>query len=440
MAETKALRDLGRHNLKILVVGGGGREHALCWKIAQSAYVEQVFCAPGNGGTTLTEKVQNVPISAMDFDGLANFSSKEQIDLVVVGPDNPLAEGIVDHLQGKHLRVFGPTRQAAKIEWSKAHAKAFMKANGIPTPNFVVASKLSEAKTLFQANPWARVVKVDGLALGKGVYVCDTESDVLAACQVIFEENRFGEAGKVVLLEERVIGEEISLLLLCDGKTILPLASSQDYKRRFDHDQGPNTGGMGAVSPVPIYEKHEALIVENVLKPIRDALANGSLEFQGLLYAGIIIAETKEGAAPMVLEFNARFGDPETQAILPRLESDLVPALWACTNQTLDQISLNWSDQASCCIVAVSDGYPDKASNGEAINIGVLPQDCVLYHAGTKQEREKTITAGGRVLSITGLAPNVMAAAKSAYAGLKSVNFAGMDYRRDIARERSLCR
>jgi phosphoribosylamine--glycine ligase len=431
--------DPKRRDLKVLVVGNGGREHALCWKIAQSEHVAQIFCAPGNGGTASTNKTKNVSISVMAFDELAAFSQKESVDLIVIGPDNPLAEGIVDHLKACGLRVFGPDKQAAKLEWSKAHAKEFMKKHDIPTPRHVVVTKLNEAKSIFKADPWARVVKVDGLALGKGVYVCDSEEEVEKACQEIFEQNRFGEAGKVVLLEERMVGEELSLLILCDGRSLLPLASSQDHKRRFEDDQGPNTGGMGAYSPVPLYQRNEKAIEERILAPIRKALAEGSLEFQGVLYAGIMVAETDQGEKPVVLEFNARFGDPETQAILPRLESDLLPALWACTEETLANISLKWKTDASCCVVAVNKDYPEKSASGDLVTISNVPADCVLFHAGTKQHENKVETAGGRILSITGLAPSVAAAAERAYVGLESIKFDGMDFRRDIARERSVC-
>jgi phosphoribosylamine---glycine ligase len=432
--------DLERRDLKVLVVGGGGREHALCWKIAQSKHVAKIYCAPGNGGTATANKTENVPISVLAFDELAEFSQKEAIDLVVIGPDNPLAEGIVDHLKNHGLRVFGPDKQAAKIEWSKAYAKEFMKKRGIPTPNHVAVRKLSEAKDAFKANSWARVVKVDGLALGKGVYVCDTEGEVEDACQEIFEQNRFGEAGKIVLLEERMVGEELSFLMLCDGRTILPLASCQDYKRRFDDDQGPNTGGMGAYSPVALYEKHERAIDEQILNPIRKALKEGAFEYQGVLYAGIMIARTEQGEKPVVLEFNARFGDPETQAMLPRLESDFLPALWACTEESLSSVSLTWKPEASCCVVAVAKDYPEKSASGNVISISNVPADCVLFQAGTKQQDDKVVTAGGRVLSITGLAPSTAAAAQQAYAGLKSIRFDGMAYRSDIAREKSVCR
>jgi phosphoribosylamine---glycine ligase len=432
--------DSKRRDLKVLVVGSGGREHALCWKIAQSKHVAKVYCAPGNGGTATADKTENVPISVFAFDELAEFSEKEAVDLVVIGPDNPLAEGIVDHLKNRGLRVFGPEKQAARLEWSKAYAKEFMKKHDIPTPNYVVVRKLSDAKDVFKANPWARVVKLDGLAFGKGVYVCETEAEVEDACQEIFEQNRFGESGKTVLLEERMVGEELSFLMLCDGRTILPLASCQDYKRRFDDDQGPNTGGMGAYSPVALYEKHERSIDEQILNPIRKALKEGALEYQGVLYAGIMIARTDEGEKPVVLEFNARFGDPETQAMLPRLESDFVPALWACTDESLSDISLTWKPEASCCVVAVAKDYPEKSANGDVISVFDLPADRILFQAGTKQQDNQVVTAGGRVLSITGLAPSVAAAAQQAYAGLKSVKFEGMAYRSDIARERSVCR
>jgi phosphoribosylamine--glycine ligase len=430
----------GTGSKKLLIVGGGGREHALAWTLSKSDEVSQIYCAPGNGGTAYCDKTKNLAIDSMAFDQLSEFCTKEKIDLAVIGPDNPLAEGIVDHFTKKGIKTFGPTKEQAKLEWSKVHAKRFMTANGIPTAKYLTCQSLDEGKHLVSQNTWARIVKVDGLALGKGVFVCDTEAEVVAALEEIFLDGRFGEAGKTVLLEEKLVGEELSLLLLCDGKSLLPLAASQDHKRRFDGEKGPNTGGMGAYSPVPLYNAYDRTIEDRVLEPIRKALKNGRLSFVGVLYAGIMIAEQERGKhAPMVLEFNARFGDPETQAILPRLKSDLLGALEACTNGTLSKVNLDWHSEASCCVVAVTKDYPEKSAKGDAITIGALPEKSVAFHSGTKVEESKLMTAGGRIISVTGLGASAEEARSLAYQGLDQIEFDQIDFRKDIARERSKC-
>jgi phosphoribosylamine---glycine ligase len=429
-----------QNEFTVLVVGGGGREHALCWKLAQSKHIKTILCAPGNGGTAFTDKTKNVPIPVTDFPALIELAKNEKVDLTVIGPDNPLADGIVDAFENAGLRVFGPTKEQAKVEWSKAHAKKFLMEVGIPTARFEVCSNLGEGFQLIAKSPWAQVVKADGLALGKGVYVCNSSSEVALALTQMLGEKRFGKAGEVVVLEEKLIGEELSLIMLCDGKTILPLAASQDYKRRFDDDQGPNTGGMGAYSPVKLYDQFENEIENLILAPLRKALADGKLSFKGVLYAGILFSQREDGSViPMVLEFNARFGDPETQAILPRLESDLLPALWACTNGSLDKITLVWKKEASCCVVAVTKDYPEKSAKDGLISVGELGKDSVLFHAGTKNEGSKVYTAGGRVLCLTSLAPTLEAASQLAYNEILKLSFDQIDYRRDIARERSKC-
>ncbi len=420
------------HPLKILVVGSGGREHALCWKLAQSNHVEKVFCAPGNGGTAQEWKCENVPIGVMDFAGLEKFAIENKIDLSVIGPDNPLAEGIVDCLEKAGLRVFGPNKEQSKLEWSKAHAKNFMDRLKLPTPRYVVCRSYEEAKQAARQNEWARVVKVDGLALGKGVFVCDTEAEVLAALEQIFSSKSFGTAGETILLEEKIIGEELSLLMLCDGKHLVQMAPCQDHKRRFDGDTGPNTGGMGAYSPVELYDRHRTQIEAQIVQPLEKALASGSLSFKGVLYAGIMVSDS----GPLLLEFNARFGDPETQAMMPRLKSDLLEALWACTSGQLDQVTLQWSTDSSCCVVAVAQQYPTSSSRGEEIiSTGSSEKTgTVLFHAGTKYVDGKVVTDGGRVLAIVATAASMEQAAKNCYAVLKTVSFKGIDYRRDIAR------
>jgi phosphoribosylamine--glycine ligase len=427
---------------KILVVGGGGREHALCWKLAQSHHVSQIFCAPGNGGTASEDKTVNIEIDVLDFPALAAICRSEQIDLVVVGPDNPLAEGIVDFLTDNGLRVFGPIRQAAKLEWSKSYAKTFMMDNAIPTPRFVISHNEKEALAKLAENPWAKVVKVDGLALGKGVYVCQSEEETQAACQEIFSLNKFGKAAEAILLEEKITGDELSLLLLCDGKRFIPLAPSQDYKRRFDNNHGPNTGGMGAYSPVALYTKYQKQIEETILHPLKKALFSKDLQYKGILYIGIIVGKNEIDSTerPQVLEFNARFGDPETQALLPRLASDLLPALWACTEEKLNEITLEWKAEESCTIVAVTDTYPDKSSQGKVIQLPNLPPDSLIFQAGTKLIDDKLVTAGGRILAVTSLATDVRSASERSYKVLEHISFSGISYRRDIAKGLTVCR
>lgn len=434
--------NIPNHPLKLLVVGNGGREHALCWKLARSKRVGHVYCAPGNGGTAKEGKCSNVAIDSMDFQALAQFSSAEKIDLVVIGPENLLANGIVDFLTAKRLRVFGPTKEEAKLEWSKSFAKDFMTRHRIPTPRFVVADGLEEADQKIKDCDWARVVKADGLALGKGVFVCSSEQEVRRALNEIFTENKFGSAGKRVLLEEKVIGEELSLLLLSDGKRLVELAPSQDHKRRFDGDTGPNTGGMGAYSPVPLYERYRTVIKETILAPLQRSLADRSFTYKGLLYVGIIVGRTDEKSAEQaqVIEFNSRFGDPEAQAILPRMTSDLLEALWAVTEGRLDDIELTWTNEPSCCVVAVTRSYPDKSAKDDEIELPALPKNCFLFQAGTVIKNDKPVTAGGRILSVTGLASSLEKAAADAYAVLSATKFKDLDYRRDIARERSTCR
>lgn len=420
---------LPEYPLKIMVVGSGGREHALAWKIAKNEGVEKIFCTPGNGGTAGESKCENIPIGVMDFAGLEKFALENKVDLVVVGPDNPLADGIVDALEQANLRVFGPTREQAKLEWSKAHAKKFMDRLGLPTPRYLICNSHEEARKAASENLWAEVVKVDGLALGKGVFVCDNESEVQTALQEIFGKKSFGTAGETVLLEEKIVGEELSLLMLCDGKTLIELAPCQDHKRRFDGDSGPNTGGMGAYSPVELYDRYQWQIKTKIVEPLQKALASGELSFKGVLYAGIIVSES----GPQVLEFNARFGDPETQALMPRLKSDLLEALWACTCERLNDIKMEWSTKSSCCVVAVGEKYPVASSKGETITTAAHP-GTVIYQAGTKFVDGHVVTDGGRVLAVVATAPTMEGAAKTCYSALEKISFKGMDYRKDIAR------
>ena len=428
-------------NASVLVVGGGGREHALCWKLGQSPLVAKIYCAPGNGGTALESKVENIDIAVGDFERLIAFARQKEIDLTVIGPDNPLSDGIVDSFRAANLRVFGPTRESAKLEWSKAFAKQFMSDIGIPTPRFLICETYDEAVAALRKNSWARVIKADGLALGKGVFVCDTESECLEALNQIFLKKAFGTAGDRVLLEEKIAGFEISLLMFCDGKTLLPMPASQDHKRRFEGDLGPNTGGMGVYAPMPGYDSYKAEIESNVIEPLRQALSSGKLEFTGIIYAGIIYGINPDDASSgkskpkaQVLEFNARFGDPETQALMPLLDSDLYEILYSCTNATLSEADVIWSKASSCCVVASSKTYPESSSKGKEIAIGNLPEKTVIFHAGTVYDGDKLRTNGGRVLAVNAVRSTLQEARDVAYTALKEVGFEDMDFRKDIAR------
>lgn len=431
--------------INILVVGGGGREHAICWKLAESPKSAELFCAPGNGGTAGATKIANIDIKVSEFEKLAAFCSANAIDLVVIGPDNPLADGIVDFLQERGLRVFGPVKEAAKLEWSKAFAKQFMQKHGLPTARYVTATNYDDALKAARENDWARVIKVDGLALGKGVFVCDSQQEVEEALSAVFKEKTFGEAGNTVLLEERLTGEEMSLLYFCDGERLVAMPPCQDHKRRFDGDTGPNTGGMGVYSPVPLHDRCGERVHEEITRPLEKALQSSrSFKYCGVLYAGVMVTPDNK---PYLLEFNSRFGDPETQALLPLLQSDLLEILWACTESSLQEISAVWRKEASCCVVAAADTYPASSSKGEAIKIGALPQDCFVFHAGTKLlppgkvsgtadsgAGNSLVTEGGRVLAVTAVAPDMETARARAYKALEAIHFKGMDYRKDIAR------
>ncbi len=337
------------------------------------------------------------------------------------------------------MRIFGPTKEAAKLEWSKSYAKEFMAKHKIPTAQFATCQTYDEAIRLIENNDWARVIKVDGLALGKGVYVCHDIEQAREALQEIFQENKFGQAGQTIVIEEKLNGEEISLFLLCDGKNFLPLAVCQDNKRRFEKDEGPNTGGMGAICPPPIYEKYRELIEKVICIPLMTGLQKENFKYQGLLYIGILLNQKKDTNTiePKVLEFNARFGDPETQAVLLRLESDLLPSLWACTEEKLNEVKLNWKDEPSCCVVAVTKDYPEKSSAGESINLPAhksTDHNIVVFHAGTKLKDNTLLTAGGRVLAVSALGKNLDQASSLAYDFLSHVDFKSIDYRKDIGR------
>lgn len=424
--------------VKVMVIGGGGREHAICWKLVQSPLLQKLYCAPGNGGTARLEKTENVALRVNDFAGIAAFAIANEVDLVVIGPDNPLAEGIVDQLEKNGLRVFGPKQRAALLESSKAYAKEFMVKHGIPTAKHVCLDSIEAAEEFVRRNEWARVVKVDGLALGKGVFVCESETEARDALQIIFRENRFGDSGKRVVLEERLQGEEMSLLMFCDGKSLALMPASQDHKRRFDNDRGPNTGGMGVYAPVDLWSQTKDIIESEVLEPLRNALKSGSLNYKGVLYAGLLISKNQAKSAQKykiyVLEFNARFGDPETQAILPLMKSDILPVLWSCTDGSLAQTEISWSKQSACCVIACAESYPEGSSSGEEISIKEGLENTLVFHSGTRLDGARLLSAGGRVLGVTALGENLNQAIDRAYKGIDSISFKDMSYRKDIGR------
>jgi len=417
--------------MKVLVIGSGGREHTLVWKMTQSPKVSKVYCAPGNAG--ISNLAQCVNIDADSIEKLVGFAKKEKIDLTVVGPELPLSRGIVNEFNQQGLRIFGPNKEAAEIESSKVFSKYLLKKYNIPTANYQVFQNSEKALAYIQQQTFPLVIKADGLAAGKGVFIVKNLLEARDALNALMEENKFGEAGRQVIIEEFLEGEEVSILAFCDGKTVIPMVSSQDHKKIFDNDLGPNTGGMGAYSPVPFYpDEFEKRVLEEILKPTVKGLRNEGKEYKGVLYAGLIL--TKEG--PKVLEFNARFGDPETQVILPRLKTDLIDILNAVIDSTLHKISIEWENNAAVCVVVASGGYPGKYQKGKVIN-GLerleKMKDIIAFHAGTKFQEGRVVTLGGRVLGITVWDETISKAKEKAYKGVKEIYFEDMYYRKDIA-------
>lgn len=416
--------------MKVLVIGSGGREHCLLWKIAQSDRVKEIFCAPGNGGTE--NLARNINIAVSDIRGLADFAQEKKIDLTVVGPEVPLVGGIVDEFQTRRLVVFGPQKQLALLEGSKVLAKETMAKFSVPTANFRIFNNQSEAANYIRQRGVPIVVKADGLASGKGVFVCTKISEAEAALKTIMVDKEFGDSGKDVVVEDCLQGEEASILVFSDGKSILPLASSQDHKRIYDGDRGANTGGMGAYSPAPCVTRSlQERVNKETLQPLILGLASQGQKYIGILYVGLMINET----GPYVLEFNVRFGDPETQAILPRLKSDLVEVMIATIEGKLDKISLEWDERPGICVVVASGGYPGNYEKGKEI-FGLQKlakvKDVVVFHAGTKKEGEKYYTCGGRVLNVVSLGDNLAEAKSRAYEAIKQIKFEKMYFRRDI--------
>ena len=422
--------------MKVLVVGGGGREHALVWKIAQSPKVTMIYCAPGNAG--ISEQATVVPIKANDLKGLLEFALREKIDFTVVGPEDPLTQGIVDLFESKGLLIFGANKKAAEIEGSKAFAKEMMKKYHIPTAFYEIFDDRNEAIKYIRKQGAPIVVKADGLAAGKGVIVCKTIEEAIQSVDRIMVEKLFGEAGNRVVVEEYLIGEEASYIAFTDGKAILPMASSQDHKPIFDGDQGPNTGGMGAYSPAPVVtDEVNEKIIEKVLRPIIYGMGEEGRTYKGVLYAGLMIHE----GHPKVLEFNARFGDPETQPVLMRMKGDIVPVLEACMKGTLSQHRIEWDRRSSVCVVMASKGYPGDYEKGKVIK-GLEEvsrmEGVFVFHAGTALKGDQVLTNGGRVLGVTGLGEDIPRAIERAYQGVKKISWDGVHYRTDIG-QKALC-
>jgi phosphoribosylamine--glycine ligase len=422
--------------MKVLVVGGGGREHALVWKIAQSPRVTKIYCAPGNAG--ISEQATIVPIKANDLNGLLEFALKEEIDLTIVGPEEPLTKGIVDLFESKGLSIFGSNQRAAKIEGSKAFAKEMMKKYCIPTASYEIFDDHKEAIAYIRRHGTPIVVKADGLAAGKGVIVCKTVEEAIQSVERIMVDKIFGEAGNRVVVEECLVGEEASYIAFTDGKVILPMASSQDHKPIFDRDEGPNTGGMGAYSPAPVVtdQVHEK-ILERILRPIIQGMGEEGRPYKGVLYAGLMIHD----GHPEALEFNARFGDPETQPVLMRMKGDIIPILEACIKGNLSQYQIEWDSRASVCVVMASKGYPGDYEKGKTIHgLKEVSQmkDVFVFHAGTALKGGQVITNGGRVLGVTGLGKDISRAIEKTYQAVKKISWDGVHYRKDIGRK-ALC-
>ena len=419
--------------MKALVVGSGGREHAICWKISQSPKVDKIYCAPGNAG--IAEVAECVDIKAMEFDKLVAFAKDNAIDLTVVGMDDPLVGGIVDVFEKEGLRVFGPRKNAAILEGSKAFSKDLMKKYNIPTAAYETFTSASDAKEYLETAKYPIVLKADGLALGKGVLICENKDVALAGVDELMLDKKFGSAGNTIVIEEFMTGREVSVLAFCDGKTIKCMTSAQDHKRAKDGDQGLNTGGMGTFSPSPFYnDEVEAFCEKYVYQSTIDAMASEGRPFTGILFTGLMITED----GPKVLEYNARFGDPEAQVVLPRMKNDIIDVMEACVDGKLDTIDLQFEDNAAVCVVLASDGYPVAYEKGFEIT-GLEKfegkEDYFCFHAGTKfNEAGKIVTNGGRVLGITATGADLKEARKKAYEATEWVNFANKYMRHDIGK------
>lgn len=414
--------------MKVAVIGGGGREHTLVWKLAQSPSVEKVYAIPGSDA--ISELATCVPLALSDLQGIADYAAREGIDMLVVGPEVPLTEGIADVCQAKGLAVFGPNKAAAQLEGSKVFAKNLMRTYHVPTAAYASFTDGDAAKKYVRSQGAPIVVKADGLAAGKGVVVAQTEEEAIEAINAMMEDHIFGASGGRIVIEECMVGEEASLLAFVDGTHIVPMIAAQDHKRIFDDDKGPNTGGMGAYAPAPVLT--DALrqeVYDTILEPVVAGLAKEGITYQGCLYAGLMI--TKEG--PKVVEFNCRFGDPETQAVLPLLDGDLAQIMYACTQGTLSDDMVQWKDASACCVVMASKDYPASSHKGDVIEgLDQVAGETIVFHSGTIKKNGSYVTNGGRVLGVTAVAATLQEAIAKAYAGVDKIHFDGQQVRRDI--------
>lgn len=419
--------------MNLLLIGSGGREHALAWKLSQSQRVDRIFVVPGNGGTAAMPKCENVHIDVTDVAALRHFAHTREVELTVVGPEAPLVAGLVDAFQEAQIPIFGPTQAAAQLEGSKVFSKRFMQRHNIPTAFAMTFDSFDEAWPYADELPHLPVIKADGLAAGKGVVLPQSRMELQDALREMLVAQRFGEASTTVLVEERLHGPEVSVLAFCDGKTVRIMPPAQDHKRLLDGDHGPNTGGMGAFAPSPLATPELLAEIERtILQPTLDGIAAEGSPYVGILYAGILLTD----AGPMTLEFNCRFGDPEAQVILPLLETDLLDVILACVDGCLDEIDLSWRDEAAVTVVMASGGYPDTYETGKVIH-GIPAAEeagCIVFHAGTAGSNSHPVTSGGRVLAVTALGESLAEAAEHAYIGVEKIHFEGAVYRRDIAR------
>lgn len=418
--------------MNILIIGGGGREHALAWKVRHSSRAGRLFVAPGNGGIARMEGVEVLPVAADDVEALRQLALAQKIDLTIVGPEAPLAAGLVDAFQAAGLRVFGPSQAAARLETSKAFAKEFFRRHAIPAAHSEAFTAIGPALDALRGFETPPVVKASGLAAGKGVIVPATFAEAEAALRAMLEDREFGEAGATALLEERLAGPELSVLAFCDGRTARLMPGAQDHKRLLDGDQGPNTGGMGAFAPSPLLtDSLRTTLLETVFHPTLAGMAQEGMPYVGVLYAGLML--TADG--PKVLEFNCRLGDPETQVLLPLLKDDLIDVVEACLHGDLAEKAIAWGENSAVTVVMASEGYPGAYASGRPIT-GLAEAEsgeCLVFHAGTRLAGDEVVTSGGRVLAVTGVGASLGQAARNAYAGVARIHFAGAQYRRDIA-------
>lgn len=417
--------------MKVLIVGSGGREHAIAWRLAQNPQMERLYCAPGNGG--IAQLAECIPVAAEDVAGIVKSAVQKEIDLVVVGPEVPLAMGLVDELEAAGIRAFGPNRSCARLEASKSFTKEFLQKHNIPTARHAVFTDKEALLNAVGIFGFPMVLKADGLAAGKGVVLAETEQEAIETIEQMMGEKVFGSAGERVVVEEFLTGTEASVLCFVDEKTIVPMESAQDYKRIFDADKGPNTGGMGTYSPNAVFNPAlDARIYEEILLPTLKGFQADGLDFKGVLFVGLMISED----GPKVIEFNNRFGDPETQSVLPRLETDLLEIMMAVTENRLSQMEIRWSQQNAVCVVLASEGYPGWYPKGFPIEgLSQTAEDILVFHGGTAMDQNgRTVTAGGRVLGITALGKTRKEAREKAYEAIKGIGFQGMQFRKDIAR------